>query len=811
MLDTAEEIITEDSWEILTPEDIYVLTSSIFLHDCAMHLNKAALWNLITSDIYNGVLVGFSMEDEWSARWDKFTSDVKKFDESDYIKFFGEDKSVELPEIGSTSMTDEQKVIIGDFVRQYHACIAQVISTHGMPSKSGPHQLFDKEFKYLNELSGLIARSHNHSLRTVVDLLKGRSREHRKTHPTYLMGVLRVADYLQFQSDRTPKILFDTMSFCSPISISEWKKHLAVISTNDAHADEELLFVEAFPDDAKTLVGIKNLLAGLQRELDEFWAVNGEIYSRYPKLQKLSIMFRRVKSNIDNEFDYVQENYKQYHPEILSIKADDQKLFPLLIKPLYGDHPKVGLRELLQNSLDASNERFCLESSSQPNDKEVPLSISIELNFDNNTLTIKDHGIGMDVDVIKGYFLKIGSSYRTSESWKSKFTQEGNSQVPRTGKFGIGMLAGFLIGHKIDVQTKRFDSSARAVSFSYQLDSNEIELSYRESKDVGTTIIIHSNKESLTTLKHGFTYSIHNYIQRRNSDSSWWYYLDSPKVLVTVTEDNTSTSMAQRDTIPKKDLFEKWHRVDGSTLEGMYWDNVGDYGKVFCNGILIQGLQAPNIELHSGLDYTQLHNVNICVFDNKGDFPLNLTRNGLVTKDFFEVDKLGHSVKSDFINKLKAIVEGYKFSKENILSIINKSPLPYSPFTNFPLVFTKGNIIPLACDELFNQKKLIFVDFILNTQKRGIIYERDLTEALGDMLYSSVINVDKQATEVEQAICNFVLNRTYKRYANDFVNNDLTHQNLDGWLFVKNYDIKKIFARDTCKNTKNSTNENQNQ
>ena len=78
------------------------------------------------------------------------------------------------------------------------------------------------------------------------------------------------------------------------------------------------------------------------------------------------------------------------------------------------------------------------------------------------------------------------------------------------------------------------------------------------------------------------------------------------------------------------------------------------------------------------------------------------------------------------------------------------------------------------------------------TQKRGIIYERDLTEALGDMLYSSVINVDKQATEVEQAICNFVLNRTYKRYANDFVNNDLTHQNLDGWLFVKNYDIKKI-------------------
>ena len=161
----------------------------------------------------------------------------------------------------------------------------------------------------------------------------------------------------------------------------EWKKHLSIISTNDYHPDDELLFIEAFPDDAITLSGIKKLLTGLQQELDEFWAVTGEVYSRYKPLNNLTIKYRRVKSNIDDPIKYVETNHKSYHPEILSVKADNQKLFPLLIKPLYGDIPHIGFRELLQNSLDASNERFSKESGKNIIDLDIPYEINIEINL----------------------------------------------------------------------------------------------------------------------------------------------------------------------------------------------------------------------------------------------------------------------------------------------------------------------------------------------------------------------------------------------------------------------------------------------
>ncbi|WP_415229888.1 ATP-binding protein [Psychromonas sp.] len=796
VLNTTEEIITDESWNILTPEDIYVLTSSILLHDCAMHITKSGLWDLISSDIYNGVLLGFSREDEWSKRWEKFSSDVTKFDESDFTKFFGEDKNIELPEKGCSSMNDDQKVLIGDFVRQYHACIAQIIATHGMPTRGGPYELFNKEFKYLNELSGLVARSHNHSLRTVVDLLDDRKREFRNTHPTYLMGVLRISDYLQFKSDRTPKILFNTMGFCSPISINEWKKHLAIISTNTSHPDDELLFVEAFPEDAKTLVGIKYLLTGLQKELDEFWAVNGEVYSRYPQVQKLAIVFRRVKSNIDNASQYVEKNYKSYHPEILSIKTDDQKLFPLLIKPLYGNHPKIGLRELLQNALDACNERFCIEQGCPANDKTVPFQIHVELNFDNNTLMIKDQGVGMDVDVIKNYFLKIGSSYRTSENWKSNFMPEGHALVPRTGKFGIGMLAGFLIGHKIEVHTKYHnDSDVRAISFSYKLDSNEIELIFSDKQDIGTTIIIHTNKESLTDIENGLAgkpYIEHLYYEDKKPNTSWWYYLDSPEIIVNVLKENITTEKHAYHNLAKRDLFENWQRVNDSILEGVLWKRSAPTPYLYCNGIMIQNMKTPMIKISYGISTIQINDLEICVFDNQGVFPLNLTRDALVTDKFFEIEKLNKSVKNIFIEEVKVILVNYKFNQDFIKNVIQKYPINNYNTQLLPLVFLPEKVIPFTCKELFEKTNYTFVDFISTSQKRGVIYEQNFIKLFDDMAYSCVLNVDKQASIIEHTIYNYILNKTYENYWSEYSSYTQTGQYLDSWLFVKNFDLDKL-------------------
>lgn len=799
VINTAEEIISECSWEHITPEDIYVLTSSILLHDCAMHISKEGLWDLISNDLYNGVLLGFETEEEWSVRWQKFCSEVKRFDEHDYINFFGEYREVNLPEIGCNSLEDNQKIIIGDFVRRYHACIAQVIATYGIPSKNGAVKVFDSNFNYLNQLSGLIARSHNHSLREIVDLLGDeRKREHRNTHPTYLMGVLRIADYLQLKSDRTPKILFNTIAFCSPISIKEWTKHLSIISTNNYHPDDELLYIEAYPEDANTLVGIKKLLTGLQKEFDEYWAVSGEVYSRYKPLNRLSLNYRRVKSNIDNPIKYVESNHKSYHPEVLAVRADNQKLFPLLIKPLYGDLPQVGLRELLQNSIDATNERYSQETSSNVNWESIPYNINIEINFDTNTFTLTDNGIGMNVEVIKDYFLKIGSSYRTSEQWKSNFCVNETTNIPRTGKFGIGMLAGFLIGDKIEVKTKHISEDSKSTHFNYKLDSNEIELKFIRKKEVGTTIVVHSNAERLKVLSENLEEIYNNSTRYRywhdddNELSSWWYFLDTPAINVCVIEGGREHKLTSPYLIKKEDLNNRWCSIEDTTLDSYYWRHNKQQPSVYCNGIMIQTMASPDIAIKNGFDKVLFSDLEICLFDNAGKFPLNLTRDELASSQFYEIEKLYLSVTVKYIKNFEKLISEYFYSKTSILNAIRKYRPGSSSFTFIPLLFQDEKIIPFG-GKNEKEDEYVLVDFIFSSQKRGVIYSEEFEEIKSNFTYSCFENSEKRAETIEAAI-NFLLLKRDITQKWDFVGEDKvdTGIELSAWIYVKKYDFGKL-------------------
>ncbi|EDM64882.1 Chaperone protein [Moritella sp. PE36] len=797
VLNTAEEIISDDAWDILTPEDIYVLTSSVLLHDCAMHISKEGLWDLISNDLYNGVLLGFDRENEWSSRWSDFCNEVARFDEYDYHKFFGGYREVVLPEIGSNSLEDNQKILIGDFVRRYHACIAQVISTHGIPSSKGAVDIFDSNFKYLNQLSGLIARSHNHKLRDIVDLLgDGRARKHRNTHPTFLMGVLRVADYLQLKSDRTPKILFNTIAFCSPISNKEWKKHLSIISTHDFHPDDELLFIEAYPEDAKTLVGIKHLLTGLQQELDEYWAVTGEVYSRYAPLDKLKLTYRRVKSNIDNPIKYVETNHKMYHPEVLSVKADNQKLFPLLIKPLYGDLPQVGVRELLQNSLDATNERYSQEIEGNVNELNIPHEITINIDFDKNIFELTDNGVGMDVAIIKNYFLKIGSSYRTSEQWRSTFSEDGTTRVPRTGKFGIGMLAGFLIGDEIEIHTKSMSGDSRGIHFRYTLDSNEIELRVEKKREIGTNIKIHTDHKRLKiihdSLNINSSYRGSQYY--RHGLSSWWYYLDSPKVNVFVKKDETCKSIKKSYSIEKNKLLADWINISDSDLNSFYWRHYDrselNVNNIYCNGIILQKMKPPKIEINTSFGDILLNNIEICIFDNDGRFPLNLTRDGLVTDNFYEIEKLTYSVKKTYIERCISSASNHDYSEKFISNLVSVALNSKQNMSFFPFIFTEEKVYPFAGKEHGNESKYIFVDFTFPRQKRGFIYSVGFNQIKNDIAYSCFPNSDKTGTTIERAINSLLFNRDSLYFG--YTDGVDTNQLFSAWIYIKKKDFSKL-------------------
>lgn len=151
-------------------------------------------------------------------------------------------------------------------------------------------------------------------------------------------------------------------------------------------------------------------------------------------------------------------------------------IIPNLIKPLYGDSPECGLREIIQNACDATKDLPDVNLS----DKHIDLIV--DKNEDKTILTIRDYGIGMTEDILLNKYFVIGES-----------SKRGNTKN-LVGQFGIGALAAFLLGDKIAVKTKHYKSTS-VYTFDYKLTSknnNSIAVSIKEDEafECGTEVSI---------------------------------------------------------------------------------------------------------------------------------------------------------------------------------------------------------------------------------------------------------------------------------------------------------------------------------
>src|SRR5208283_2534854 len=128
----------------------------------------------------------------------------------------------------------------------------------------------------LCDLAGLVARSHGRPIRACLDYLPSKRiplREFQNVHVVYLMALIRLADYLHVEADRTSEIVFRYKHIPSRFSLLEHNAHLAVKSVTHAVEDPEAIHVTAQPEDVETFLRLKSWLSGIQVELDQSWAV----------------------------------------------------------------------------------------------------------------------------------------------------------------------------------------------------------------------------------------------------------------------------------------------------------------------------------------------------------------------------------------------------------------------------------------------------------------------------------------------------------------------------------------------------------
>ena len=124
--------------------------------------------------------------------------------------------------------------------------------------------------------------------------------------------------------------------------------------------------------------------------------------------------------------------------------VDLRGVVDLLSHHLYTS-PRVYLRELLQNSVDAITARCEEEPDAPRRVRVVPADLSPD-----GCLHVEDTGIGLDEDGIRGVLATIGAS--------TKRDALGLARESFLGQFGIGLLSCFLVTDEIRVTTRRAGS-----------------------------------------------------------------------------------------------------------------------------------------------------------------------------------------------------------------------------------------------------------------------------------------------------------------------------------------------------------------
>ena len=298
----------------------------------------------------------------------------------------------------------------------------------------------------------------------------------------YCAAVLRLADILDFDAERTPAILFRSLGIEDKklpgfkISLQEWNKQMAVKSID--FKDNE---IEVQADSNSPAIGesIKRMCQDIEREIRDTTSFLNNAPKEIAEKYKLQVPLI-VKPNIKRK-GYADINY--------SIHLDEKSIMTLLMGENLYERSQVALRELIQNSIDACILRTKIDVSAQTPEIKVVLSKDTS---DRVWLKVQDNGIGMDDKVLSNYFFNIGKSYYRSSDFQAYKKKQSIKEFSPISKFGIGVLSIFMIADSLMVTTQNGYSESDKKQKTIFIDDSESLAFVKENSNTeqGTSIEI---------------------------------------------------------------------------------------------------------------------------------------------------------------------------------------------------------------------------------------------------------------------------------------------------------------------------------
>lgn len=175
------------------------------------------------------------------------------------------------------------------------------------------------------------------------------------------------------------------------------------------------------------------------------------------------------------------------------IGVTTENIFPVIKKFLYSDH-EIFLRELVSNAIDATQKLRTLASFGEFKGDLGELNVNVRIDKEAGTLTVSDHGIGMDAEDIEKYINQI--AFSGAEEFLEKYKDTANSII---GHFGLGFYSAFMVSKKVVICSLSYKDGAKAVEWSCD-GSPEFEMQDTDKSERGTDIILYiddDNKEFL--------------------------------------------------------------------------------------------------------------------------------------------------------------------------------------------------------------------------------------------------------------------------------------------------------------------------
>lgn len=354
-------------------------------------------------------------------------------------------------------------------------------------------------------------------------------------------------------------------------------------------------------------------------------------------------------------------------------KAETKQLLNILIHSLYTEKD-IFLRELISNSSDAlSRLRFETLTNSSILDPDIEPSIRIKLDKENNTLTLKDTGIGMNAIEIENNLGTIAHSGAKAflETTKNNEDMDLSNII---GQFGVGFYSAFMVSDRIQVKSHSFRVADEPVI--WESDGGE-SYSIRpfDKQDRGTEVVLFLKEEYKEYLEE---YKLQQIIKRHSDYIPYPIYIGDSEEQVNrqtaiwrqqphLVKNDEYVDFFKQFTLDFNEPLSKLHlSIDApiqlfallyipSTPEPNIFSERKDYGlKLYAKKVLIQ--EFTRELLPEFLRFIQ------GVVDSE-DIPLNVSR------EAFQSTKIVNQIKKTITSK---VMDHIKNLSENDLEVYEK-------------------------------------------------------------------------------------------------------------------------------------------